>query len=108
MKRSFCEKNIAQFSHNLKNNETWNIVYEESTQWAFTWFQGVIDMFFDTCFQKRLFKMTYQNRYPWMTNEMRTRITTKNQLGYKVFLNPENINSKNGYKLKRNRLISLG
>ena len=42
--------------------------------------------------------MTYQNRYPWMTNEMRTRITTKNKLGYKVFLNPEDI--------KRNRLIS--
>ena len=105
MKRSFCEKNIAQFSHNLKN-ETWDIVYEESTQVAFTWFQGVIDLFFDKCFQKRLFKMTYQNGYPWMTNEMRTRITTKNKLGYKVFLNPENINLKNEYKLKRNRLIS--
>ena len=44
--------------------------------------------------------MTYQNRYPWMTNEMRTRITTKNKLGYKVFLNPEDINLKNEYKLK--------
>ena len=50
--------------------------------------------------------MTYQNRYPWMTNEMRTRITTKNKLGYKVFLDPEDINLKNEYKLKRNRLIS--
>ena len=41
-----------------------------------------------------------------MANEMRTRITTKNKLGYKFFLNPENINLKNEYKLKRNRLIS--
>ena len=41
-----------------------------------------------------------------MINEMRTRITTKNKLGYKVFLNPENINLKNEYKLKRNCLIS--
>ena len=41
-----------------------------------------------------------------MTNEMRTRITTKNKLGYNVFLNPENINLKNEYKHKRNRLIS--
>ena len=32
--------------------------------------------------------------------------TTKNKLGYKVFLNPEDINLKNEYKLKRNRLIS--
>ena len=76
---SFCERNIAQF---------WDIVYEESTQVAFTWFQCVIDLFFDKCFQKRLFKMTYQNRYPWMTDEMRTRITTKNKLGYMVFLKP--------------------
>ena len=36
-----------------------------------------------------------------MTDEMRTRITTKNKLGYKVA-----INLKNEYKLKRNRLIS--
>ena len=50
--------------------------------------------------------MTYQNRYPWMTNEMRTRITRKNKLGYMVFLNPEDINLKNEYKLKRNHLIS--
>ena len=105
LKRSFCEKNIAQFSHNLKK-ETWDIVYEESTQVGFTWFQCVIDLFFDKCFQKRLFKMTYQKRYPWMTDEMRTRITTKNKLGYKVFLNPENINLKNESKLKRNRLFS--
>ena len=70
------EKNIAQFSHNLKK-ETWDIVYEESTQVAFTWFQGVIYLFIDKGFQKLLFIMTYQNRSPWMTDEMLTRITTK-------------------------------
>ena len=76
MKRSFYEKNIVQFSHNLKD-ETCDIVYEESTRVAFAWFQCVIDLLPDKCFQKRLFKMTCQNRYPWMTNEMQTRITTK-------------------------------
>ena len=35
-----------------------------------------------------------------------TRITTKNKLGYDVFLNPENINLKNEYKLKKNRILS--
>ena len=50
--------------------------------------------------------VTYQNRYPWMTNDIRTRITTKNKLGYDVFRNPENINLKNEYKQKRNRHIS--
>ena len=38
-------------------------------------------------------QMTYQNRYPY-------------KLGYKVFLNPEKINLKNEYKLKRKCLIS--
>ena len=41
-----------------------------------------------------------------MADEMRTRITTKNKFGYKVFLTPENINMKNKYKITRNRLIS--
>ena len=33
-------------------NETWDIVYTECAQKAFTWFQGVMDLFFDNCFQK--------------------------------------------------------
>ena len=41
-----------------------------------------------------------------MPNDIRTRITTKNKLGYDVFRNPENINLKNEYKQKWNRLIS--
>ena len=47
-------------------NETWDIVYTEGTQKAFTWFQGVMDLFFDNCFQKRILTMTYRNRYNWM------------------------------------------
>ena len=105
MKRSFCERNVSQFIHYLKK-ETWDIAYEQSTQLSFTWFQGVFDLFFDKCFKKRSFKVTYQNRYPWMTNDLRTRITTKNKLGYDVFRDTEKINLKNEYTQKRNRLIS--
>ena len=46
MKRCFCERTIAQFSHNLKE-ETWDIVYEDSIQTAYTWFQGIIDLFLE-------------------------------------------------------------
>ena len=58
-------------------NETWDIVYTEGAQKAFTWFQRVMDLFFDNSFQKRILTMTYRNRYNWMTNKMRTQITEK-------------------------------
>ena len=105
IKRNFCDKNITKFSKYLMN-ETWDIVYTEGTQKAFTWFQGVMDLFFDNCFQKRILTMTYRNRYNWMTKKMRTQITEKNLLGHKTFRNPENLEMKNEYKAKRNRLIS--
>ena len=104
MRHSFCDRNIPIFTRYLKK-ETWDIAYEEKTQVVLTWFQSIIDLFFDKCFQKRSFKMTYQTRYPWLTDDLRTRITTK-KLCQEVFLNPENINLKNEYKLKRNRRIS--
>ena len=37
---------------------------------------------------------------------MRTQITEKKLLGHKTFRNPENLELKNGYKQKRNRIIS--
>ena len=106
MKRSFCEKNIAQFSHNLKKMRLGILFMKRVHRWHSRGSKASLICSLTNAFKKRLFKMTYQNRYPWMTNEMRTRITRKNKLGYKVFLNPENINLKNEYKLKRNRLIS--
>ena len=50
--------------------------------------------------------LTYRNRYKWMTNKLRTQISEKNILGYQAFCDPENLNLKNEYKQRRNRLIS--
>ena len=50
--------------------------------------------------------MTYKNRYPWMTNSLRTKIAEKNKLGLKSIKNPDNIELKRLYKRKRNQLIS--
>ena len=41
-----------------------------------------------------------------MTNKLRTQISEKNILGYQAFCDPENLNLKNEYKQRRNRLIS--
>ena len=69
IKRIFCDKNITKFSKYLRN-ETWDIVYTEGgAQKAFTWFQGVMDLFFDNSFQKLILTMTYHNCFNWMTKK---------------------------------------
>ena len=104
-KRNLCDKNVTLFNRYLEN-EAWDIVYREGVQKAFTWFQGVIDLFFDKCFQKQPYILTYRNRYTWMTDKLRTQVSEKNVLGFQAFCNPENLNLKKEYKQKRNRLIS--
>ena len=43
-------------------------------------FQGVIDLHLNTFFKKRTFMMNYKNRHPWMTEVLRNKIKSKNQL----------------------------
>ena len=104
-KRNLCDRNVEHFISYLAN-ETWDIVYEGDAQKAFMWFQGLIDLLFDKCFPKQSHILTYRNRYKWMTNKLRTQISEKNILGYQAFCTPENLNLKNEYKQRRNRLIS--
>ena len=49
-------------------------------QSAFSRFQGVIDLYLDTNFKKLTFMMNYENRCPWITEALRTKIKTK--IGY--------------------------
>ena len=50
-KRSFCNKNIENFKRCL-TNQSWDFVYEsEDLQAAFSRFQGVIDVHFNTNFK---------------------------------------------------------
>ena len=53
IKRNVCDRNVAQFTWYLVN-ETWSIVYGEGAQKVFIWSQGVINLFFDKCFQKEI------------------------------------------------------
>ena len=74
IKRNLCDRNVAQFICFL-TNKTWDIVYEEDAQNAFTWFHGLIDLLFDKCFPKQSHILTYRKRYKWMTNKLRTQIS---------------------------------
>ena len=77
------EINIARFNRSLQC-ETWDLVYTQGTQKGFTWFQRSVSLLFDKCFNKQTYPITYGNRYPWMTNELRTKIMVKNKLGQEV------------------------
>ena len=80
MKRSFCDRNIANFKKCILH-ESWDFVYESNDlQTAFSRFQGVIDLHLNTNFMKRTFTMNYKNRYPWITEALRKKIKCKNQL----------------------------
>ena len=105
IKRNFCKRNISKFCKFLKN-ELWNNIYYSGTQEAFTEFQRLINNHFNKSFNKQTFIFTYKNRYPWMTNSLRTKIAEKNKLALKSIKNPNNIELNRLYKRKRNQLIS--
>ena len=105
IKINLCDRNVAQFICYL-TNETWDIVYGDGVQKALAWFQGLIDLLFDKCFPKQSHILTYQNRYKWMTNILRTQISKRKKLWSPASCNPDNFNLKNEYKQRRNSLIS--
>ena len=96
-KRSFCNKNIENFRRCL-NNQSWDFVYEsEDLQAAFSRFQGVIDVHFNSNFKLHTFTRTYINRHPWMTEALRTQIKLKNAM-YKEYVKSNNADIVESYK----------
>ena len=55
--------------------ESWGNNYYRTTQEAYTYFQTLIDYYFKESFKKQAATITYRNRYPWMTNSLRNKIT---------------------------------
>ena len=70
------------------------------TQEDFTEFQRLINSHFNKSFKKQTFTLTYKNRYPWMTNSLRTKITEK-KLGLKSMKNPDIRELNRLYKRKK-------
>ena len=83
--KKLCNRNVKQFNRYLEN-EAWDIVYREGVQKAFTWFQGVIDLFFDKCIKKQHCILTYRNRYTWMTDKICNQISETNYSVFKPFV----------------------
>ena len=106
VKRNMNQKNISLFNSSL-GRESWQFIYDNNTQNAFTRFQGVLDQHFDKNFQMQTCTMTYKNRLPWMTNQLRQHIINKNKMYLKTIENPRNNDLTKDYKKKKNELNSL-
>ena len=80
--------------------------YYLSTQEAYTYFQTLIDYYFKESFKKQAVTITYINRYPWMTNSLRNKITEKQKLGLQALKKTDNKELNKTYKTCRNEIIS--
>ena len=87
-KRNLSNENISKFKKKLMQN--WENNSDLSTQEAYTYFQTLIDYYCKESFKKQSVTITYRNRYPWMTNSLRTKITKINKLGIQALRNPNN------------------
>ena len=102
---TYARKNIARFNRSLQR-ETWDLVYTQGTQKGFTWFQRSVNLLFDKCFNKQSYPITYGNRYPWMTNELRAKIMKKNYLGQAISKNTNDLKLCKLYKQLKNLVTS--
>ena len=91
-KRNFFQKDISRFIKCVKG-QSWNSLDSLDVQDAFSWFQRVIDLYFEEHFSKRTVTMSYKNRLPWSTEKLRTQINAKNFMHTQVCLIQMIINS---------------
>ena len=107
IKRSFNNKNRAQFNHCLRN-QTWDTVYDSTDmQSAYSEFQRVIDLLLNQCFKVQTFAMNYKTRHAWMTEALRNQIKLKNRLYTEAISSGDNELMKEYKNTKRDLQSSL-
>ena len=106
LKSDFSQKNISKFKKHLKR-ENWEPVYNTvGANNAFSLFQDIINTSVSKIFPEKMHKITYENRYPWMSNSLRQSIREKNSLSLDYMLAPTNQILKNKYKAKKSDVSS--
>ena len=106
-KRNFFNKN--SFLQDIAKHE-WQSLYEcKYTQTAYSCLHETIKIYFEKNFPTKRVKNTYKDRLPWLTEELKLDIKTKNVLYLHYKKHPTQINYDK-YKLYRNilnkRLVS--
>ena len=105
-RRSFCDRNIANFNIALINT-SWDFIYNNADmQSLYTSFQRVIDRLINTHFKMESFTTNYKNRHPWLTGPLRSQIKAKNRM-YAEAIASGSAELMDKYKKRKNEVLSL-
>ena len=105
-RRSFCDRNIANFNIALLNT-SWDFIYDNADmQSLYTSFQRVIDRLINTHFKMESFTTNYKNRHPWLTGPLRSQIKAKNRM-YTEAIASGSAELMDKYKKQKNEVLSL-
>ena len=105
-RRSFCDRNIANFNIALINT-SWDFIYDNADmQSLYTSFQRVIDRLINTHFKMESFTTNYKNRHPWLTGPLRSQIKAKNRM-YTEAIASGSAELMDKYKKRKNEVLSL-
>ena len=105
-RRSFCDRNIANFNIALINT-SWDFIYNNADmQSLYTSFQRVIDRLINTHFKMESFTTNYKNRHPWLTGPLRSQIKAKNRM-YTEAIASGSAELMDKYKKRKNEVLSL-
>lgn len=106
-KRMFNDKNIANFSHSLRNVNWDNLDSFLSPNEAYNYFVNEISSLLDKHFPLQKVNKRYRKlRKPWMSLGLSTSCKKKSNLYYKYIKNPTEYRSTK-YKVYRNKLNHL-
>ena len=106
MKRDFSNKNKSKLNKMLKT-QSWNQIYFlNDAQKGFTFFQKQFLYIYEECFPEKEFKITYKNRRPWVTDDLRHFIAYKHKLRDVFKSNPTKENLTD-FKKQHNKVESL-
>ena len=82
----------------------WNSIYNlQNAQQAFSAFHEKLYNTFNKCFPKRRILMKYDNRKPWLTEELKEAIKYKNKL-YRISLKYRTSYNETMYITHRNKI----
>ena len=80
IKRNYCQKNQNAFINELSEIDWTSLYTFDNVQLAYDLFHQNISRLFDKCFPKICIKPGYKTRKPWLSDELKENIKTKNKL----------------------------
>ncbi len=104
---NFSEKNKSNFMKILKKHQ-WEDLYQiDNAHIAFTNFYSNIKSYFDHCFPMENIKITYKNRHPWISLDIKKEIKIREELLSDSRDDRNDNNKASKYKQIKNKIITI-